>query len=395
MSKTLLKSIFNVNEYCSWILSQSSPHNCIIAAAVEGGIILSRFKEALEIASREQPMFGFSIARNNPAFVTTNQPVQVKLINSKEDWRKIAENELATKFLDGEVLARITLVNHFDIQYIIFCFHHVIGDGVSGTHFLSRLINIYNNSKLLISINETQINIPVPKESLSVSEERFENRFSTKIKGISIDSKKIAFLENKIKKLDIPLNAYLYAKILESAFYAFGVSCFNVSMPVDLRERTMKASFSQLKFLTSWIDFEINNQGNDLVEIMQEKIKQGFRLKQHLYNLISLSNKIDLRASNVCFTKSFVSNKPTICISNLSFVDDKVFYDQIEGELKLVELHLSGNAQSYMGTSDSFTVQLCRLKNRGQFLNVNYPSPLVLHEKIDMFLECFQNSLAS
>lgn len=395
MSKKFCESVFNVNEYCSWILSQYSPHNCIVVAAIEGQINLQRLKEALKVASLEQPMLGFSIISNNPAFVTINQSVQVKSINSKEDWRKIAENELATRFLDGEVLARITLVAGFDIQYVIFCFHHVIGDGVSGSHFLSRLISIYNNSESTSSINEMQVDIPVPKKILPESEEKFENHFHTKIKGISIDSKKMAFIENKLRKSGCSLSSYLYAKILESAFYAFDISYFNVSIPVDLRERSAVRSFSRLKFLTSWIDFEVDKQGDNLVKVVRERIQQNFRLKRHLYNLISLSKKIDLRVSNACFAKKFVSNKPTICISNLGSVDDKIFCSKIEGELKLVELHLSGSAQSYMGTSDSFTVQLCRLKNLGQFLNVNYPSPLVSNEKIDMFLEYFQNSLAS
>lgn len=138
---------FYVNEYCSWILSQNSQHNCIITIGIEGDIDSEKLNIAVKIASIEQPHLRYGIWPNTCGFALTNNPLLIKEINQDIDWRVIAENELSRQFLDGEVLARITVLKNKMRQYIIFCFHHIIGDGTSSINFLLQIIRIYNRSK--------------------------------------------------------------------------------------------------------------------------------------------------------------------------------------------------------------------------------------------------------
>jgi len=184
------EQFFNVNEYCSWILSQGSPHNCIIVSGVKGVPELNRLQQAVEEARHEQPMLGFSISDNHYGFIKTCQKLEVQCITDNKGWRRAAENELSKPFIDGEALARITIINSGDTHYIVLCFHHVIGDGVSGIQFLLRIIEIYNNAHALITANVIKSDILVP--NVTPYFDKVEKpEYVTKITGVSISSERM------------------------------------------------------------------------------------------------------------------------------------------------------------------------------------------------------------
>lgn len=385
---------FNVNEYCSWILSQGSPHNCIIVAGVKGLLELNRLQQAVEEAGHEQPMLGFSISANHCGFIKTHKKLGVQCVAGNREWRNVAEDELSKPFIDTEALAQITVINSGDIHYILLCFHHVIGDGASGIQFLLRIIEIYNNAHVSITTNEIECDIPASNVT-PYFDKAEKPECATKITGISIDNERMRQVESKAKKLGCSLNAYLSAKLVQAAGEIFKVPSFDISMAVDLRRKIKGESFVPLKFLTSWIDFKANIETDNFAETMHKHIRRCFREKQQFQNLNVLNEMVYSCSNNANFAKAFISTQPTICISNSGITESPFITPNNKDELKVVELHLSVNAQSYMGTKDSFTVQLSRLKEQGQFINVNYPDPLVSGKKIDSFLECFENSLIS
>ena len=196
-------------------------------------------------------------------------------------------------------------------------------------------------------------------------------------------------------QLGCSLNAYLSGNILKSAKKVFDVPCFNVSMAVDLRRRFDLQHFYPLRFLTSWISFQSNGLNSNFPKYMQSCIRRCLTTKQYLENLDALSQKISSRKDNVSFAKNFISQQPSICITNSGTIDDITAFSAADDAIKIIEWHLSVSVQSYMGTADSFTVQLNALKDIGQFIKINYPEPLMSSEKVSDLLDSIQKDLLS
>lgn len=382
---------FNINEYCSWMLSQCSPHNCIITAGIEGEIDISHFKNAVKSASINQPQLRYTISLDICGFIPTDRSIDINEIHLDTDWRKIAENELSKPFLHNDSLARITVLKTKTMQYIILCFHHIIGDGNSGINFLSKILYYYNDPKYIEKIHtdkENEILLPTPKPQTLSTDQVFSETVKTKISGIHIKNDLIPAIENKTKALGCSLNSYLSLMILEAASEVFNTNEFDVAMSVDLRKRNVNQSFQNLKFLTSWIDFKW--KANDSAKSIQSKIRSGFHEKQHLKNLISLNEVINQRKNHSDFINAFSSKNPSICISNCG----KINIPTNESvALKLIELHLSVNCQAYLGARNSFTIPFSQLNQNGIFINVNYVDTLVCEKEIKIFLSFLEQKL--
>lgn len=390
-----LPQSFNANEYSSWILSQGSPHNCIIVAGIKGGIEFELLQNAINLASMEQAMLRYSIAGDVCGFVEVNQAIPTREIDHENDWRKIAEEELAKPFADLEVLARITVLKSKSVNYIIFCFHHIIGDGSSGIHFLLRTLHFYDNTKSsehTIKYLQKNDKLPTPEPKITVEKVCAPNSI-TKIKGVRIDLDAMHRIECHAKNKGYFLNAYLSEIILQTTFIVFEQNQYTVSMPIDLRKRNKNNRYFPLKFHTSCINFEASN--NITAKAIQSKIREAFRKKQYIENLSLLNNMINQRTSDLEFSKLFISKAPALCISNAGVIDTASIQDSVNASLQLVEFHLSVNAQSYMGTAESFTVQLTQLENQGLFININYPFPLISEEKMSYFLNRLEQELLS
>ena len=101
---------------------------------------------------------------------------------------------------------------------------------------------------------------------------------------------------------------------------------------------------------------------------------------------------INDRKNDNDFAKSFISNGPSICISNGGNIEDK-YKDETDIALRLKEIHMSVNTQSFMGTKDSFTTVVTMLNSQSIFINVNYPYPLISDAKIDQFIASLYNKI--
>lgn len=194
---------FNVNEYCSWILSQNSPHNCIITLGIEGDINIARLKDAIKTISIDEPQLQYSISPDICGFISTNSPVPIAEIYQDVDWRVIGESELAKPFLYGDVLAKITVLKTKTIQYIILCSHHLISDGSSSIDFLLRIVNFYNYPKSLDKSvqkdKKKEFILPTPKPRVLVTHIP-PIKAKTKIRGFHIPNELIEKIEKKQKQ---------------------------------------------------------------------------------------------------------------------------------------------------------------------------------------------------
>lgn len=289
------------------------------------------------------------------------------------------------------MLARITVLKTDSAQYIILCFHHIIGDGSSGIDYLLQIMHFYNYPNPL-NVVEPQDEIkkliqPIPKPRV-LALQACLTIAKTKIKGIHITNDLINSIENKAKIEGGTLNGYLSALILESASQVFNIDEFNVSMSVDLRRKNSSRTVRSLKFHTSWIDFV--REKSDTSKIVQSKIRDRFRNKQHIKNLIDLSDTVDQRDNDADFAKLFIASQPTICVGNNSKVSNS---DNENSTLKLTELHSSVNCQAYIGARHSCTIQLCQLSQQGLSINVNYVDTLMDEKEINFFISCLEEKL--
>lgn len=387
---------FTVNEHCSWILSQGSPHNCIIAAGLRGDVDFLRLQESVSKAAREHEILQFSIAKNICSFVVANTPAPVIEIFNDCGWQQIAENELATPFIEYAALARITLLKSKNIQYIILCFHHVIGDAASGIYFLKRIIEHYNNTNLFVASmdenNDNHFLLPSPQSKISTLQAHTPNT-TTKLNGIEISVQIIRKLEKRAKNAGYSMNTCLSDSILQAAAKIFNAKNFDVSMPVSLRNK--HNAMSALKFHTSWINLEWSHSKSqnkeNRIKKLHSQIHTALTEKQYINNLHKLNKLIEQSENHFDFSQSFIAKQPTICISNLGVIDIQNTKDN--HPLKIIDIHVAVNAQAYMGTAESFTIQLSQIADRGLFINMCYPSPLITKEKSSLFLKQLESLL--
>lgn len=375
---------FNVNEYCSWITSQYSPHNCIIVGAVNETIDVDRLQKCVDMAVDNQLQCHYSISRDVCGFIPISPQINVRKISNNVQWQTIAENELGTSFLDGETLVRVTVLSTSESQYIIICFHHIIGDGISGVDFLKQLLHYYNHPNQACGFNDEKITLPVPVQKVMPASKIVVNG-KTKIKTIRVDYELAQSIKIFSKQNKLTLNACLSDFILRSASSVFHADAFNVSMPVNLRKKHKNNFLNALKFDTSWIDF-LWERG---VTNIQSAIK-GQLIKQSQKNNLIVLNK--LLNDSESHADILINQNPMcqICISNVgSCVNSCCNNDS----LKLTELHLSVNCEHYHKTRNSFTIQLSELIDHGLFINVNYCDAHVSDSEVNLFAQNFENAL--
>jgi hypothetical protein len=387
--------MFNTNELSSWILGKESTHNMLIVAGVHGDIDINLFRKTLNILSKKQEVLQLSISPDVCDFISIDEEIPVRTIASKNGWQSIGEKELNTHFINGKSLARITIIKTKTVQYIMLCAHHIIGDGFSALQFLLNIITKYNLTPIL---DKNKIEGDEQKKSTVWPKSFNKNNNSvTRIKSINFDKTIVDGLLKHSKDSGSSLNSYLSEKILLSMYETFDLEKTQVSFPVNLRKERVFTSACELKFLTSWINFTIEKPGQNskdaLHHIINRKIRKKLKDSQHIHNIKKLAGVIKHRKDDRTYADGFASKESSIFISNAGDIDYRQKDDKVK--LKLAEIHMSVSAQLYMGTPDSFTIQITMLNSQSLYINVNYPHPLVDENKINIFLETLNSKITS
>lgn len=382
---------FSANEYHSWIISKISPHNCLIVAEIEGYYDKLFFETAVKIVSNNEEMLSYSFSNDFCKFILIENKVEVEEIISTDGWQKFGERELEKPFLSGQSLAKIIVVklNENSVRYIILCFHHIIGDGVSGLQYLLKIISTYNSQKFEMKNMRYRKNPEI--NNIKLTNTINDSKITTKISSFFLAEPVVESLTQYTKRYNCSLNSYLSSVFLFSMKENFSINeGIDLYYSFNLRKKNFIQAKSSMKYLTSWINFRVENEKIydffNLKYYLQDNIREKIRHKQYLMNMKTLLESVKGRENDIAYRESFISKKPTLCISNLG----SILYENVDdSKIKINGIHLSVNAQSYMGTSDSFTIQII-IFNGKIFLEVNYPYPLILEKKIIDFLKLFE-----
>lgn len=387
---------FNVNEYNSWIISRSSPHNCLIIAKVEGFFDSTLFQEAVQFSANQQEMLRYSITSDVCYFVPISEKIPIKEIFTEGYWHVFAERELNKRFSDKENLMRITILRGKKDLYILICYHHIIADGASGTCFLLDIIQNYNQGKCKVikllntSDNFIYLQPDVKKPDLIMP----RTDIITKINSIIIEENIVKNLLLREKQFETTLNSYLSMQIVLSVFEIFKINKIQLHFPVNLRSDRSFNAANNLKFLTSWVNFSVekftNLDPNKLSNFIRNEIKNHLISNQHVKNLENLLHKINNRTNDNQYLNEFISKQSTVAISNTKNVKIE---QRKNHKLKIVELYTTVNTQSYLGNPNSFMLQICMLNNCKICITINYSFPLVERTKIEQFINSLNKKL--
>lgn len=391
----------NVNEYLSWVISKGSPHNILITAKIEGYIDPERLHHSINKLIDYNPMLKLSIDKNNAKFVFVRKidiPISVH-DDKKANWTSYAEIELSKKFDPYSILARLTLVKkENNINYLLFCFHHIIGDGASGLNFISDLLKIYSSSSLN---RKHQSMIPDPIKlypQIGEFKEDIQNRNSntTRCKSICLSKNEISTLLNKLKHYNTTFNGFLACVALRAASEVeVQKSDFILHIPVNIRNKLMdNADDKKLSFITSWIEIPIDikkfKTTRDLAFYIADKIKSKLINNEPLDHLVSINTAFSTSSWNDIL-KSVQASVPTIAVSN----PGKLSFDSIYGDIKLLELHHSGNCQAFLSHANSFYLAVTNLNNESMSIDMNYSEPAANEEKMLKILYDVKKNLTS
>ncbi|WP_230534507.1 condensation domain-containing protein [Microvirga roseola] len=119
-------------------------HFCVVAE-----LAVSRtendYRIALQAVQARHPSLSALIARdsrNVPHFVSASHHIEPSILPRDQgpDWREIIERELVQDFLEGEPLARATVLYTPDEATIILTFHHAIADGIAGVFIIEDIM---------------------------------------------------------------------------------------------------------------------------------------------------------------------------------------------------------------------------------------------------------------
>ena len=382
---------FNVNETMSWIASRSSPHNCIAVALIEGSIDKNIFMKALNFVFINNEILSLTVSPSICGFIKCNKTLKVRFDISCDSWQKIAEQELKTPFNEGEVLLRVSTVLIGSLTYLIFCFHHIICDGKSIIQFIIDLIKYYNNPfsyvgseriSLLASIGSPIAkNFPIPILGKNV----------TKIMSITISEDESRKIVRHAKMKSLSFTSIISSLIISAYFKSFVVNKLNINLPIDIRNTNDKDY--RLSFIASWVNFPIGKQDDNhlLANIFERKLKSSMSDMQHFNNIAKLSDMIDSRKNDSEFLGRFISQTPSLGISNSG--NWHVEYNgSYVNKINLRSINLAVNSQAYMGRK-SFTVAIANVNRNNLTLNICYPYPIVSDKEIINFITYFHENM--
>jgi|GEM_PF-4990840 len=378
---------FNVNEYTSWILSKASPHNAIVAASINTPIDELQFRKALDIAASEEPNLKLSISPFLSGFTTCKNTISLDFSLTSETWQKSVEYELNKPFQEGDALLRVRVIKTNRLYYILLCFHHIICDGKSAIEFLLTIFNIYNNNLLSVEKPRTCAKNIVdffPFQCQQFSKIKYNsNNNITKIDGIILSKNIINSIIKYGKFKNQSVNSILSSFIINSYQKTFcHTENLNLHISIDLRRFEKNKN---LGFHTSWINILIKNQYclKELAYTVGENIVSSLQKNEHINNLILLNNIINKRIDERSFIDQFISKSPTLGISNCG----NIRVPEPTSGIKISEIHLAANCQSYLGTQNSFMITIATVNNNSLSINVCYPSPLVSSQLVAIFLK--------
>jgi hypothetical protein len=381
---------FNVNEYSSWLINQSAPHNGVISVTLNSKIDVGALERRVRSLCLSEPMLRLTTYREQVGFFACEERVPFHVYKLEgSDWQIVASREINTRFDCGKALAKFSVYQCSDGRSIvIFTFSHVISDALSAIHFHLRLIqgDVCVDVKMLYPDYLNLYPGCLGKTPIK------EKNITTSLKGIKITGDDMLQVARNLSLYNCSLNTYISACSIIAAMTIFDLSAINVSTSVDLRR--IKGCDQTMCFFTSWLSFDALREQADSLTTMIDKVRNEIKHqminKTYMKNLYHLNDRIRSSTDGEHFVNSFISSRPTLFISNCGNSEKLKTKDASE----LLELHACATSHSYMGTKDSFTLQVFVIDDEAIFIDLSLP-PMANSASYDAFLQQLKGAVIS
>jgi len=148
MNKVINRPL-GINEKVYWVLDQKTTTQFAVVAEIDGNLIDSAWRQALDIVQKRHPNLSVQISGNEYSTVYFNHvedckiPLKVIYTQSGESWNSVLEDELSTP-LDITIapLARAVLIQQPGKSVFLFISNHSIGDGMSAAMVIRDILTV-------------------------------------------------------------------------------------------------------------------------------------------------------------------------------------------------------------------------------------------------------------
>jgi putative cofactor-binding repeat protein len=143
------------NEKVFWVLDQKTTTQFAVVAEIDGNLIDSAWREALDIVQGRHPNLWVQISGNDYSTAHLNHvdncriPLRVVYTKSGDNWNGVLEAELAEP-LDVTIapLAKAVLIQQRGKSVFLFISNHSIGDGMSVALFIRDILTVLSGNTI-------------------------------------------------------------------------------------------------------------------------------------------------------------------------------------------------------------------------------------------------------
>jgi len=254
-----------------WYSAKESPVNFTCYAHVTGKFSISDLEEALRKAVEKNPLAGARIETREdsyPWYTTENcPPIPVRVVKTTKryDWTQFTKEELYLPFdMETGPITRVVFSRKKKNQAdLIFCFHHLIADGISAINFLRDTlmflgdaelepVPVVDNVGLDYNIPEIEIDDSNKLPDLADNETGYEEDNDKILKSTKfhmypqiIDEEQTSDLIRKCKEHEISIHSALNAALIKALMEIFYPGTYKRSLriqsPISLRNYLNKA----------------------------------------------------------------------------------------------------------------------------------------------------------
>lgn len=334
-----------------WYSAKELPVNFTCYAHVSGKFRISDLKRALQKAVIKNPLAGARVeirADSYPWYTTKNcPPIPVRIVETtkKCDWTQFVKQELYLPF-DMEIgpITRVVCSQKENDQAdLIFCFHHLIADGISAITFLKDTLMFLGDEELetfpvvdKIGLDYNIPDIEIDESNKLPEKDPQETELDETNEDILITTKFHMFpqiieedlttdLLRKCKEYDVSIHSALNAALLKALIEIYYPDIYSKSLkiqsPISLRNYlTNKIGDVFGCYITlKKIDLDFNYYEDFWV--LAKKIKEKFIESKSKKNLFPVVTQIREIANKSKVLDNFIDNIKKIDFASTYEVD--------------------------------------------------------------------------
>lgn len=129
-------------ETAVWFIDQTCSLNFCMVGHLTHALDPDRLRQAIDLASQRHPLMAATVAVGpRLEFRPANTPAELTLTSGQ--WQSRAQFHLNQRFAPGQSLVRFELVHGKSEDVLLVCFHHCIGDGISGSNLVRDVLSAY------------------------------------------------------------------------------------------------------------------------------------------------------------------------------------------------------------------------------------------------------------